>query len=262
MPYQPLKAAFLTAEFADRLALFLESISRKVSVGQSNFHSEMYLEMAGMLDESRVRHALPRELPFDRLLAIASKLEAFTCFAEERFTLMNVVEEALVDLQDRHDAFPEKTTFAGHVFLRVDRVMAGEDDRVEYKASGKQMRKLQANYLSGDRITRTGVFVRDGEITLDIKVPNTESAAIVVFPQYVRRRSAAIEYRVNGKKLRSEASVEMPVENLWRNRALILPPETLVSQGNQVTLHLDKAELDYGFFEATVYQAAMTGGAQ
>ncbi len=260
VPLQPLKAAFLTAEFADRLALFLEAIARKVSVGQSNFQSEIYLEIAGLLDQSRVRHALPRELPFERLLTLASKLEAFTCFAEERFTLMNVVEEALLDLQDRHDAFPEKTTFAGHVFQRVDRVLAGEADRVEFKASFKQMRKLQANYLSGERVTRTGVFVRDGDITLNIKVPNTESAAIVVFPQYARRKTAAMEYLVNGKKIRNEASVEMPVENLWRNRALILPPETLVSQGNQVTLHLGKTELDYGFFEAAVYQATANGG--
>src|SRR5690606_31382223 len=49
VPYQPLKMAFLVAEFAKKLSLFLESISRKCPEQQANFDRSLYLEMIELL---------------------------------------------------------------------------------------------------------------------------------------------------------------------------------------------------------------------
>jgi hypothetical protein len=220
--------------------------------------------LSATLDEARVRHALPRALPFENLVRLSDRLEAFTRFAEQRFTLMNAVEEALLDLRDRAVGFPEKTTFAGHLFERVDYLSAVDKDRVAYQATQSQVRKLQTRYRSGDSVTRTGVFVRDGKISLDFNVPQPETAIVIWFPQYVRRKGAKLEYRINGKTLLVESSAEADSDNLWKNRGLIIQPEALVPQGNRLTIRVDEADLDYGFFEAAVYQpvGSLAGGLQ
>lgn len=260
VPFQPLKVAFLVSEFAEKLALFLESISRKCSEDQPNFDRAGFLALSEKLGEARVRHAIPRSLPFETLLQLGAQLEAFTVFGEQRFTLVNAVEEALSDLSDRAIGFPEKTTFAGHVFRRVDYLNATDRSRVTYQTSQSQVRKLQTRYASGDQVSRTGMFVRDGKITLDLQIAEIDSPVVVWFPQYIRRKSAKLEYEINGRTLFSEASVETGVDNAWKNRGLIIQPEALVPQGNRLTIQIKETDLDYGFFEAAVYQPVQSGG--
>lgn len=264
VPYQPLKVAFLVAEFADKLALFLESVARKCPTGQPNFNREIYLELSRILDEARVRHALPRALPFDLISRLGERMEAFTRFAEQRFTLLNAVEEALLDLKDRGVDFPDQTTFAGHLFRRVDYLVSTDKERVTFQSTQSQVRKLQARYRSGDQVTRTGVFLRDGKITLDFAVPQTDSPVVIWFPQYLRRKGARLEYGINGKTLLTENSAESDADNLWKNRGLIIQPEALVPQGNRLTIRVEEADLDYGFFEAAIYQPVsdLAGGMQ
>ena len=264
VPYQPLKVAFLVSEFAEKLALFMEAVSRKCANDQPNFHKALYLELSGLLEVARVRHALPRSLPFTALQTLSQKLEAFALFAEQRFTLMNAVEEALLDLRDRAVDFASETTFAGHLFHRVDSISALDKNKVEYLSPASQVRKLQTRYRGGDNITRTGVFVREGKIALDFEVPNPDSPVVIWFPQYVRRQGATLEYGINGKTLLVESSAEPDSDNFWKNRGLIVQPEALVPQGNRLTIRVDDADLDYGFFEAAVYQptSATAGGIQ
>jgi len=260
VPFQPVKAAFVLSDFAEKMALFLESISRKCSQGQANFDREKYLRLCSLLDLARPRAALPQALPLDLLKEISALLTEFTLFAEQRFTLLNAVEEALGDLSDRSVDFAELTTLAGHVFERVDRLEAQDKDRVSYAAAG-QVRKLQTRYRSGDAATRTGVFMREGKVSIDFQVPNPEAPVVVWLPQHVRRRGAKLEYRINGKSLFSEAQTSGGADNIWRNRGLVIAPEALVAQGNRLTIRVEEADLEYGFFEMSVYQPIKQVGA-
>ncbi len=253
VPYQALKVAFLLATFSDRLAIFLEALSRKCPADQANFNRELFLEISSMLGEARERQALPRALPFQLVLKLSDKLDDLARFAEKQFTLINALEQALIDLRDRAVDFPEKTTLAGHVFRRVDYVQATDKQRVVFQSESSQVRKLQTRYRSGDLVGRTGVFVREGKIQLDFQILHPDAPAIVWFPQYIRRKGAKLEYRINGKTLLQDFAPEGD-DNVWKNRGLIIQPEALIAQNNRLTIRIDEADLDYGFFEAAIYQ--------
>lgn len=254
VPFQPLKASFALADYSEKLAYFLESISRKCQVDQPNFNREKFIALCGLLDTLRSRQAIPQALPFERIADVANLTLDFTVFAEQRYTLLNAVEQALGDLSDRYLDLGHQTTLAGRVFQRVDRVLAGDKDRIEFSGSDCQTRKLSTRYLNGDAAERMGVFLRDGKVSLDFQVSNTESPAVVWFPQHIRRRGAKVEYRVNGKKLAADGQSMGVADNIWRNRGLVIAPEALVPQGNRLTLKIDEADLDFGFFEMAVYQ--------
>ncbi len=256
VPYQPLKVAFLITEYAQRLALFLESVERKCTADQPNFDREIYLGLCKLLAQVRVRHALPRALPFDLLMKTAQEMDNLARVAEQRFTLLNAVEESLIELRDRSIGFPDQMTFAGHIFDKVDYLTSTDSSRVQCQAQHSQIRKLQARYASGDCATRVGVFLREGKVSFDFRIAKTDAPVVIWFPQYIRRKGAKIEYRINGKTLHTESSTESTEDNQWRNKGLILHPEMLVPQGNRLSLRIEEADLDYGFFEAAVYQPA------
>ncbi|MBY0369080.1 hypothetical protein K2X33_00240 [bacterium] len=261
VPFQPLKTAFVLSDFAEKLSLFLEAIYRRCSVDQPNFDRDSYLRLCTLLDSMRSRRAVPEALPLERLLELSQALHAFAVFGEQRFSLLNAVEQALEELGDRAVDFAAQTTLAGHVFERVDRLSAMDKDRVSYGESAHQLRKMQTRYRNGDAMERTGAFLREGRVQLDFQIANPEAPVVVWLPQYLRRRGAKVEYRINGKSLLSEKEVAQGAENIWKNRGLVIAPEALVPQGNRLTIRIEEADLEFGFFELAVYQPLKLAGA-
>jgi hypothetical protein len=262
VPFQPLKMAFLVTEFAENLSLYLEKVHRKCLSDSKSFHQESFQQMEQTLSEMRVRHAVPRELPFEALMRLGQCFDAFIEFAQGNYTLANRVEESLQDILNLPLPLSSEHVFGGHAFVRTDMVKALERERTTFHSTHSQARKVAAKYLDGETVERTGVFLKEGTVSIDFDIAHVDKPAVLILPFYQRRMSPDIEFFINGKPLVRDKAEALADHNIWQNRGFVIQADSLIPQRNRLTIEIHQPDLDFGFFELAVYQAKSVGGVQ
>lgn len=142
-PLQPLKVGFLLSEFSEKLSLFLESLLNRVGHQKTHFDRGTLLESIALLDQAKQKEVLPRNLPLELLPRLVELLRRFLNYAEEKFSLMDVIEEAMLDLTHRGVEFAEKMILGGHLFERVD--VATVEDKEMASPSGRSAKPQNCN---------------------------------------------------------------------------------------------------------------------
>ncbi len=266
-PFQPLKMAFLMSEFADKLSKYLDKLSSRLGAQRSNFDRETLLKAVALLDGLKEKQVLPRAQSWKVLPEVAELLMQFVDFAERKFSLVNTVEEALIDLRNRYCSMENKIVLGGHLFEQVDKLVVDDEDRVEIKAPTSFSRMLSTRFQNGDALTLKGKFIKEGMLTLKLQVPHPDRPIVLILHQYVRRAGSILHYEINGRHLitdQFDMQGEMPeLSNHWMNRGIVVPAEQLVPQENTLRIRVQKSDLDFGFFDISVYQpSVIVGGAQ
>jgi|GEM_PF-2846890 len=256
-PFQPLKMAFLTSEFAEKLSHFLEHVATRAKKGAGNFDRDSYLKTITTLESLKSRTILPRQMNLMDLVGVATHLENIVNYAEAKFNLLTNIEEAILDFKDRSQEFENTLTLAGHIFNQVDRVSIDDPKRLMIRAESPQKRRAHASFRNGDELQLPGVFLRDGSISLTFKAPSPERPVIILTNQYVRRSGSVIHYEINGKHLATDKWDKTDYANNWINKGLAIPAEYLVAQENRIQIRVEKSDLDFGFFGVTVYQPSV-----
>lgn len=252
-PLQPLKAGFLICEFAEKFALFLDRLVKQAGQERSNLDKETLMSTLAILEALRVREVVAGELPTEALVNLGAKCNALVDYAEKKFSLLNTVEEALIDIRDRAFEFDDRIVLAGHLFERVD-LLTADCDRYDVKATGSLVRLLTTRYRNGDTAARKGRFVKEGIITLRLKVADNERPLVILLHQYVRRAGTRLRYEMNGKHLTTEECEYSDLSNNWLNRGLVVSQELLVPNENLFCIRIERSDLDFGFFDLSVYQ--------
>jgi hypothetical protein len=260
LPMQPVKIAYLIAEFSSKLSLYLEALGQHVGSEKNNFQREIHLQILALLDRFKVKRVLPRTLPLDSLLQLGALLQQFVSFAEERFSLLNTVEEALLELRHRTLDFAQQISLAGTVFQQVDKVLTVDSERLHLMAPENHVRNVQTKYKNGDTLALKGCFFKAGSLGVDIKVPHPDRPVVLIARQYVRRGDSQLRYELNGKHLVNENWNNLDLENNWMNRGFVLSPEMLASQTNRLGIFVEQTDLDFGFFDLHVYQPVVFKG--
>ncbi|MCB9255389.1 MAG: hypothetical protein H6617_11965 [Bdellovibrionaceae bacterium] len=254
VPYQPLKVSFIASEYAKRLSLYLEHLLNRLGRQQSNLDRTSVLQTIEVLEKLRRREVIPRPTDLGLLTEASSILEAVLKHAEKRYNLLNAIEEGLIDMRTRLVPLESRISLGGHVLNRVDWITLENKDKYQIKADGVHSRAVTTKFKSGDTLSIKGAFIKSGVISVEVNVPNPDRPLILVLHQYVRRAGAQVHYEINGKHLVSESGTELSVPNSWANYGLVVPAEHLVAHENRLKIRVEKADLDFGFFDLAVYQ--------
>lgn len=261
-PFQALKAAFLLAELAEKYALFLEVLQAKLGKQAFKYDRETLMTIAETLEPLRRKEVFPRNVNLAALVGLADLLSTFTAFAEEKFSLLDMVEEGLLDLRGRAFPFEEKITVAGYPFERTDLISAQDSARVQLLADQVHGRAVKAQFASGDTLSLKGSFIQKGTIQMQIRAPKAGSPTVLLCHQYLRRTGTEIRYEVNGRALKTETFEYQDTPNQWLNGSAVIPADFLTQESNTLRIHVDKTDLDFGFFDLAVYQPIATGEAR
>ncbi|MBI4403829.1 MAG: hypothetical protein HY537_06700 [Deltaproteobacteria bacterium] len=260
-PFQPLKIAFLLSEFSEKMSLFLELLSKRASAARSNLDKDTLIKSLELLDPLRAKHVLPRNLRLGTITLLAERLRQLVRYAQEKFCLLNLVDEALLEIRTQVLEYEDKIILAGHLFERVDRIDQKDPSRYHLRAENLHVRMLSARYPSGDTSSRRGVFFRgSGTVTVDLTIQHSEKPAVILLHQYVRRTGTIVHYEINAKPIVSHELQGDSLSNRWVNTGLVVPPESIVPGANTLRIHVEKSDLDFGFFDVAVYQPAVDGG--
>jgi len=254
LPFQPLKAAFLSAEFADKMSCYLEKLMQHAARGENEIDNVALVNLVRILEVQKTKAVLPSVPTFEFLNQASQLMMGLVEFGEKNFRLVHILEEALRERENREFNFENETLLAGHLFTRVDLVRAEQEDRYQTRTSRSFQRALTTRYSNGDSLTLTGMFIRDGVVEIPIQIKNEGQPAVCVLRQYVRRAGTVVHYEVNGQLIASESWEDSSLTNAWRNKGIVIPAEKLISQGNVLRVRLDRSDLDFGFFEVAVYQ--------
>jgi len=261
-PFQPLKAAYLLAELAEKFALFLDLLQAKLGKQAFKYDRKTLLEIAELLEPLRRREVFPRNVNLEALIGLANSLSTFTAFAEEKFSLMDMVEEGLVDIRGRAFAYDDKITVAGYPFERTDLLTAADTARLQFLADQVHSRSVKTQFASGDSLALKGTFLQHGTIQMQIRAPKAGSPTVILCHQYLRRSGTEIRFEVNGRLLKTETFEYQNIENQWLNGSAVIPADYLTGETNTLRIHIDKTDLDFGFFDLAVYQPIATGEAK
>lgn len=263
-PFQPLKLAFLLSEFSKSFSLFLEFLDRHVGNQRTNFDKGLLLNAIRVLSSIRTQEVLPKIPALNRLPEVADLLDQLVNFAESRFSLLDTVAESLGDLRDRLFAFESHISLAGHVFKRVDWVEAKDSTRCKVRSEDNHSRKVAARFKNGEELSLKGLFIREGFFQIDIEVPYPDRPLVLLFHQYIRRTGSELRFEINGKPIKTESSdpARGSGSNYWINYGLVVPPEPLASRSNLLKIRVERADLDFGFFDIAAYQAEDIKGAE
>lgn len=259
-PFQPLKVAFLIAEFAEKMNQFLERLGRHVGSSRSNFDRETLLQTVSLLEPMKSKEMIPKSPPLKTLMQVAQNCLKIVDFAEQKFNLLNTVGEALKDLTHRLLPFDDKIVLGGHLFERVDLVGIDNGSQYELFSKSSLTRMVSTKFENGDSLSLKGKFFKEGGIVVKLEVSNPEKPVVLLAHQYVRRAGSVVHYEMNGKHLESEDLSNTTLSNKWVNRGIVVSPELLSSQGNQLKIRIEKSDLDFGFFDIAVYQPAVFDG--
>ena len=259
-PFQPIKVSFLISEFAEKLSYFLEHLNNRMGQQRTNYDRPTLIESIETLDRLKEKEVLPRHLSLDSIPKVADSLNRFVSFAEKKFSLLNTVEEALLDLRDRFAALDAKITLGGQLFHRVDLIKADNTDKLSVKSQLTHNRKLSTRFKSGDTLSLKGTFIKDGILSVCLDVPHPDRALVLLLHQYVRRSGSTIHYEINGKHLQTDNWEDLDLSNNWMNKGLVIPAEHLVAQDNRLKIRLEQSDLDFGFFDVAAYQPALDKG--
>ena len=261
-PFQPAKVSFLVSEFAERLGVYLGFLSSKLGSRKHQFDERSLLEAVTLLEPLRVRELVPSLPRLGTFKELSGRLEAFVDFALQNYRLVGALEQALLDIRTRQEALGPHIILAGHSFKRVDvsdyeQTVTG---KVVVRGSGHQVRTTSALYKEGGAVTAKGLFFKQGEVTVDLQVPHPDRLACLFLRQYVRRAGHSVRYEMNGKAIETDKIAVVDGANSWINRGLVVPSEYLVRGSNQLRITVDKADVDFGFFDCAVYQPQTTSG--
>lgn len=263
LPQQPMKMGFLMSEFSRKLALFLETLDRQLPLSRDDLDRPRLLQTLGSLEMLHPFEPFRMASALERLTQVSASMSNIVRYAEERFSLFTVVEEAILALRDQALRVDAELPLAGQVFKKVDSIdcqMAmGTGGRVRFQSKEVQVRRMQARYANGDAFDAQGAFFRNGGIEIEFEVPKTDRPVVILIRHYVRRAQALVHYDVNGKTLVSESWEELRHVNQWMNRGLVVPSDRLVPGLNRLSLRVEKTDLDFGFFDMHVFQPGDLG---
>lgn len=254
-PFQPLRVAYLVAEYADRMSRFLELLRAKLGAAGTKFADEELVAVIRALASYRVREIVPQYRSLEGLLEARDALDRFVTFAEENYRRIGVLEEALADLRHRALSFDERLLLAGYLFRRVDRIVPDGGERFTVRAPSTQLRRVRAPFGDGNPHDEKGLFFAEGVVDLELDVPDPSRILCVMRREYVRRGAGRVSYELNGRPVGSPLTDDVLAPNRWAHRSLVLPPELLVPGTNRLRLTVAASELEFGFFETATYQA-------
>lgn len=253
-PFQAEKISFLLAQLAEKLSLYLEHLLRKTASTRSDFKREIALETIQCLEAARFTKPTGTVLPLDALLKVNEQLRAMLEFSETHFSLSGTVREALQDIRGRNFGYLDKISIAGRVFERIDTIELSNEARWHSQPAENHRRKISASFRDGTEASLTGAFVRNGRFSIGITARHVDRPLLILMTQYLRRAGTKLHYELNGKALESDHLEDPSIENSWIHKGIVVAPELLVSGENQFSIHVEKTDLDFGFFGATVYQ--------
>jgi hypothetical protein len=260
LPQQPMKTGFLLSEFSRKAALFFESLDRQLPLSRTDLDRARLLKLLNLLEPLQVFEPMRATLPIEGISEVATMMAAIVRFAEERFSLFTVVEEAIAALRDQPLRAQNEISLAGQIFKRVDSIEPQTVGRIRYQSREVQTRRMQAKFANGDAAEAHGAFFRDGSTDIEFEVSRTDRPAVVFLKQYVRRPQGCVHYDVNGKTLSSDNWETLRLSNQWMNRGLVVPSDRLVPGLNRLSMRVEKSESDFGFFDMHVYQPGDLGG--
>ncbi len=253
-PFQPLKLSFLISKLAEKLSFYIEHLLQKTQSSRSDFNRDLALEAIQVLEPLRTAPVRAELLPIAQLTKFGDKLRQLIDYSETHYSLSATVRQALQELRTREFPFVDKISLAGRVFGRVDEVELSMEKRWSSKPEQNHRRKLSASFASGGELSLTGAFIREGSFFCRFDVKHADRPVLIMMKQYVRRAGMQISYEVNGRPMEAGRVEGADLENSWINKGLVIPSSLLVVGENQLSLHLEKTDLDFAFFGFSVYQ--------
>ncbi len=254
-PFQPLRVAYLVAEFAERFSRYLELLRTKLGAAGTKYAEDDLLAVVRALAPFRVREMVPRYRSLEGLVAAREALDRLVLFAEENYRRIGILEEALADLRHRSMRFDERLLLAGYLFQRVDHILPTAGDRFTVRAANTQLRRVRASFGDGTSHDEKGLFFAQGVLDVELQVPDANKLLCIVRREYVRRGTGRVSYEVNGRPVGSPIAEDVAGHNRWAHRSLVLPPELLVPGTNRLRLTVEQSDLEFGFFETAIYQS-------
>jgi len=260
-PYQPMKASFLTSEVAEKLSMYLENLTIKTGASRSDFSRDLAMQAIQVIEPARTNSVRSMSPNFDALLQADAKLQEMVKYSESNFSLTGTVREALSVLRDQPIDLHDKISVAGRVFEKVDQVDLTQKKRWHSVPADHDLRTVSAAFKEskeGMDLTLSGAFIRNGHFVSLFEVKYANRPLLLFLNQYIRRAGTAVQYELNGKKLDSGKSSDLSIENCWINEGLVIPADFLVTGENQLSIQLEKNDLDFGFFGLAAYQPAIS----
>jgi hypothetical protein len=258
-PFQLSKAQFLLEEVASRLCQFLDRWLREVSDKVPASDRDAIVTILQNLESLRVRRAHSQQFEMQKLIHAIDLLDTFVQACDSGIDFIGRIRTALIDWENTSVDFLQKMIFGGYSFQRVDTISPESTDRFLVRADHRQIRKVSAKYLNGDRVTVPGLMIKSGEIEAYPKVSMVDRPLVLLLRHYVRRPGQSIQIEWNGKHIHTESFTDSEMSNSFVNRFIVLPAEKLIHDENRLVLKPNAERQEFGFFGVIAYQPSLSG---
>lgn len=254
-PYQPQKISFYISELAEKTSLFLEHLLNKTESTRSDFKRELAIKTIETLEGARQESINTELVCIDVILELNLKLSEMVNYSELNFSLSNTIREALLGIRFNNYTLEDKIILAGRSFQKVDSVQLANERRWSSLPAENHRRKITAQFKDSLDLTLEGAFIRNGRFYVQIEAKDSNRPLVLILKQHIRRAGTKTHYEFNGKTLESESFVDLNLENSWIHKGIVVPSELLVTGENQLSIQIEKSDLDFGFFGIEAYQA-------
>lgn len=246
LPIQVHRIGFWVSELASELAFWIEIVSKKTRRSE-------WLPLLADLGPLRRPDVQPRLDAVLQLTRLAPRLREFTQLTEKHYSVTSVISDALAESEHRRIDFSEKLVLGGYVLTRADKVAVADRHRISTTHPAVE-RVVRSTFASGERLSIPGLMVREGSFQTEVRVPRVTSPGVLIFRRYSRRPREDVLVEFNGRALGHLTKTEGSAEDLWMNTGFLVPEADLVAGDNQLRVTVQKADLEWGWFEAAFYQ--------
>jgi hypothetical protein len=252
-PLQPLKVAYLSSEFAEKLSMYLGILENKCAE-RDDLDRDKVLAAIEILEKFKVKEIRPREFRIKDIVFVAQKLREVLEYSSSKFNLSMTVGSAVKEIEEKLFPLNNTITLGGHVFDRVDYITAPQTDRVKTSNGEPHIRNITSKFPSGEPLSQRGIHLQKGIFTIQFQIKHLDRPVLLLSRRYIRRAGSKFRVEVNSAEIETKETFNPKLNNCWINQGFLVPSNLLIPQDNRFIVHVEESDLDFGFYDIAVYQ--------
>ncbi len=168
-----------------------------------------------------------------------------------------LIKESLIDLRKTSFGHFKKHAFGG-VLYRLKNEIKPEhfEDKSSSQTDFQTQKALSAQFGDGESFKGRGYFYSEGKVTFQIEQLEAKQDTIVMLQIYKRRGVKNFSMIFNGEIVQQEKLASSDAIDQILNLGVLVPGESVKPGTNELTIDIQKVDLDFGLFGVWVYQEA------
>ncbi len=252
-PLQPLKMAYLSSEFSEKLSLFLGILENKCS-NREDLDREKLLQTIEILEKFKVKEVLPRESHIKDLIKVAENLKHLLEYSNSKFNLSATIQTAVKEIEEKLFPLNNTITLGGHVFERIDYITADQTDKIKIENGSPHTRNISAKFPSGEVLSQRGIHLQTGTFLVNFQIKHLDRPVLILSRRYIRRSGSHYKVQVNSGDVDTKETFNPKLNNCWINQGILVPSTQLIPVDNKLSIQVEQSDLDFGLYDFAIYQ--------